>query len=218
MTTITFNELFKSNLKLSLLFNKNDIIIMHKNKKIELTKINDFKIEFEKETNIDIINIIKRLINKDITVKNIITDFPEHYYNLFKIMCNKNDIIYRQEIISLLHDDDIYLFVSYLKLIDQSEIDIKHFISIFIDVVEKTNKILIQMYFLNKIFKNISQDDYLYINTIIEFIIINLENYKSNIHILKKYKITFYDEFCNTIKFIDEILLSFDNKLYLTKN
>jgi hypothetical protein len=97
---ISFSTMFKSNLDFTLVFKEDNIIILYKNKNVELENLVDIKSDllvnkleyFPTITKLyvdNIITIITKLINKDISVKYNLVDFPTPYWNLFEIKCNK---------------------------------------------------------------------------------------------------------------------------------
>ena len=97
---ISFSTMFKSNLDFTLVFKEDNIIILYKNKNVELENLVDIKSDllvnklecFPAITKLyvdNIITVITKLINKDISVKYNLVDFPTPYWNLFEIKCNK---------------------------------------------------------------------------------------------------------------------------------
>lgn len=99
---ITFNAMFKSNLDFTLVFKDDDIVILYKNKKVEPKNFADVKTDLMTNklnylpviTELYVNNImtsIEKLINKDISVKYHLTDFPIPYWNLFEIKCKKSN-------------------------------------------------------------------------------------------------------------------------------
>lgn len=99
---ISFNTMFKSNLQFTFVFKENEILVLYKNIKVELQKLTDIKTDLltneikflpiipEIFVN-NIINVIEKLIKKDISVKYHLTDFPVPYWNLFQIKCKKSN-------------------------------------------------------------------------------------------------------------------------------
>jgi len=99
---ITFNSMFKSNLDFTLFFKDDEIIILYKNIQIDLnnlvdiktdlisTKLNYLPVITELYVN-NILNVIEKLINKNISVKYHLTNFPIPYWNLFEIKCKKTN-------------------------------------------------------------------------------------------------------------------------------
>lgn len=99
---ITFNSMFKSNLDFTLFFKDDEIIILYKNIQIDLnnlvdiktdlisTKLNYLPVITELYVN-NILIVIEKLINKDISVKYHLTNFPIPYWNLFEIKCKKTN-------------------------------------------------------------------------------------------------------------------------------
>lgn len=129
---IKFDYMFKSNLNFTLVFNQDEIIILYKNKKIELNSINDIKKDLlENKLNYlpiitelfinNIGNIIEKLIKKDLTVKYYLIDIPTPYWKLFEIKSkriNKKIIIFDQNLEDII-SGKIYL----LKINEDSEPD-----------------------------------------------------------------------------------------------
>lgn len=129
---IKFDYMFKSNLNFTLVFNQDEIIILYKNKKIELNSINDIKKDLlENKLNYlpiitelfinNIGNIIEKLIKKDLTVKYHLIDIPTPYWKLFEIKSkriNKKIIIFDQNLEDII-SGKIYL----LKINEDSEPD-----------------------------------------------------------------------------------------------
>lgn len=115
---ITFNSMFKSDLDFDLVFSCDEIIVLYNNKKIELDKLNDIKTYLltDKLSNLPIINnlyvnniltVIEKLINKDISVKYHLTEFPIPYWNLFEIKCKKSKAYSLTQLDKCKHLDDI---------------------------------------------------------------------------------------------------------------
>jgi hypothetical protein len=115
---ITFNSMFRSNLDFILIFKENEIIILYKNIKVELAKLTDIKIDLltnkinylpviaELYVN-NIIIIIEKLINKDISVKYHLTEIPIPYWNLFEIKCKKTNSNLLKQLTKYKYLDDI---------------------------------------------------------------------------------------------------------------
>ena len=93
---INFEKLFKSDLEFTFVFNQDEIVILYKNKKVELNSLNDIKKDLlENKSNYlpvitelfieNIGNIIEKLIKKDLTVKYYLINFPTPYWKLFEI-------------------------------------------------------------------------------------------------------------------------------------
>lgn len=129
---IKFDFMFKSDLNFILVFNQDEIIILYKNKKVELKSINDIKKDLlENKLNYlpiitelfinNIGNIIEKLIKKDLTVKYHLIDIPTPYWKLFEIKSkriNKKIIIFDQNLEDII-SGKIYL----LKINEDSEPD-----------------------------------------------------------------------------------------------
>lgn len=106
---ITFTSMFKSNLEFTIVFKDDEIIILYKNKKVELnnllyvktdllnTKLKYMPVITELYVN-NILNVIEKLINKDITVKYHLTNFDIPYWNLFEIKCKKSNLDYVKQL------------------------------------------------------------------------------------------------------------------------
>jgi hypothetical protein len=115
---ITFNSMFKSNLDFTLVFKDDEIIVLYKNKKIELknlidirtelltNKLNDLPVISELYVN-NILIVIEKLINKDIYVKYHLTNFPIPYWNLFEIKCKKSNSYFTNQLEKYKHLDAI---------------------------------------------------------------------------------------------------------------
>lgn len=93
---INFEKLFKSDLEFTFVFNQDEIVILYKNKKVELNSINDIKKNLleNKLNSLPVItelfvenigNIIEKLIKKDLTVKYYLINIPVPYWKLFEI-------------------------------------------------------------------------------------------------------------------------------------
>jgi len=108
---INFEKLFKSDLEFTFIFKQDEIVILYKNKKIDLNSINDIKKDLlESKSNYlpvitelfiqNIGNIIEKLIKKDLTVKYYLINIPIHYWKLFEIKSKRvnNKIIYDQNL------------------------------------------------------------------------------------------------------------------------
>ncbi len=108
---IDFKKLFKSDLDFTFVFNQDEIVILYKNKKVELNSINDIKKDLleSKSEYLPVItelfienigNIIEKLIKKDLTVKYYLIDIPTPYWKLFEIKSKRinNKIIFDQNL------------------------------------------------------------------------------------------------------------------------
>jgi hypothetical protein len=93
---INFEKLFKSDLEFTFVFNQDEIVILYKNKKVELNSLNDIKKDLlENKSNYlpvitelfieNIGNIIEKLIKKDMSVKYYLINIPIPYWKLFEI-------------------------------------------------------------------------------------------------------------------------------------
>lgn len=101
---ISFENMFKSDLGFNLLFHEDKVIILYKNERINLDNLDNIKSELiDKYADTDnlitviprmnIMNVIKKFIEKDLSVKYICKDIPIAYWQLFKIKCNKSNTI-----------------------------------------------------------------------------------------------------------------------------
>lgn len=97
---ITFESMFKSNLDFSLVFRDPEIIVFYNNKKLDLASLDWVKTSLvETKTNYlpvisdsfvkNIITVVRKLINKDLSVKYHLKKIPTPYWNLFEIKCKK---------------------------------------------------------------------------------------------------------------------------------
>jgi hypothetical protein len=93
---INFEKLFKSDLDFTFVFIQDEIVILYKNKKVELNSINDIKKNLleNKLNSLPVItelfvenigNIIEKLIKKDMSVKYYLINIPVPYWKLFEI-------------------------------------------------------------------------------------------------------------------------------------
>jgi hypothetical protein len=128
---INFDSMFKLDLNFTLVFNQDEIIILYKNKKVELKSIIDIKKDLlENKSNYlpiitelfinNIGNIIEKLIKKDLTVKYHLIDIPTPYWKLFEIKSKRinKKIIFDQNL------EDIISGKNYLlKINEDSEPD-----------------------------------------------------------------------------------------------
>ena len=100
LTEITFETMFRKNLDFSIAFNKDDVLVLYKNKIIQMEElayiqkdIIDTKKEYLppiSELYIDcIITIIDKLIKKDLSVCFHCTHFPTMWWKLFELKCIK---------------------------------------------------------------------------------------------------------------------------------
>jgi hypothetical protein len=143
---IDFKKLFKSDLDFTFIFNQDEIVILYKNKKVELNSINDIKKDLveNKSDYLPVItelfienigNIIEKLIKKDLTVKYYLINFPTPYWKLFEIKSKRinNKIIFDQNL------EDIISGKHYqVKTNSESDDEIKAAL-IQIEEYEKTN-------------------------------------------------------------------------------
>jgi hypothetical protein len=102
VSQITFNAMFKSNLDFTLVFKDDEIIILYKNKKVEIKNLDEVKADLitnklnhlpvitELYVN-NIIGVIEKMINKDLSVKYHLIDIPTPYWNLYEIKCKKSN-------------------------------------------------------------------------------------------------------------------------------
>jgi hypothetical protein len=97
---VSFNNLFKSNLDFTLVFNNDDVNILYKNKKVELKDLVSIKEDLLENklkhlpeiTELFVDNVIKvigKFMNKDPSVKYHCVNIPEPYWKLFEIKCKK---------------------------------------------------------------------------------------------------------------------------------
>ena len=102
LTEITFETMFRKNLDFSIAFNKDDVLVLYKNKIIQiedLAYIHKDILETKKEylppiteLYIDcIITIIDKLIKKDLSVCFHCTHFPTMWWKLFELKCIKHN-------------------------------------------------------------------------------------------------------------------------------
>jgi hypothetical protein len=101
---IDFSILFKSELGFTLVFNQDDIVILYKNKKIIQSDLKQIKSDLTINISNDIppisilyldniIQVIEKFINKDISVQYYCSNIPQHYLKLFEIKCKKANTI-----------------------------------------------------------------------------------------------------------------------------
>lgn len=115
---ISFTAIFKSGLELDIIFKYDDINILYKNKKVELDSMDSIKEDLLK-TKLDflpklatifvdnIINVLKKIINKDLSLKYICRDIPYPYWKLFEIKCLKHNKNAMNVYSKYIHYDDI---------------------------------------------------------------------------------------------------------------
>lgn len=99
---ISFNTLFKSNLDFTIVFNKDQVNILYKNNLVEKSEFGKIKEDLIKnklnylpeitELYVDnIIRVIDKFMNKDLSVKYYCVDIPVPYWKLFEIKCKKSN-------------------------------------------------------------------------------------------------------------------------------
>lgn len=97
---VDFNTLFKSNLDFIIIFKDDDINILYKNKCINDNNLSEIKSDLLKNklNNLppitelyvnNILDVITKFINKDVSVKYYCTNIPAPYWKLFEIKCKK---------------------------------------------------------------------------------------------------------------------------------
>lgn len=97
---IDFNTLFKSDMEFTLIFKEDDIVILYKNNPITLENLEQIKLNLVKNTLKDfpaitelyvdnIVGVISKFINKDISVQYYCANIPLPYWKLFEIKCRK---------------------------------------------------------------------------------------------------------------------------------
>ena len=151
---IDFNTMFKSNLNLSIII-KDDIIILYKNKRVDINNlldikndliknnINDFPIIYE--LYIDTLSdIIMQFINKDLLVKYYCINIPLPYWKLFELKCNKinSNLQYNEKCKELdcIILGEYYKINKYNKQINHDEEFNKNVNQEIIDSVDKEQK------------------------------------------------------------------------------
>jgi len=117
---IDYNEIFKSKFELSLIFNKNEILILYKNTLLDLEKIN-IKEELLKN-NLDnlpkypklyletLLNILNKLKLKDLSVIYNCINIPVPLWKLYEIKCRKinKDLSHINPELEKIKNGDIY--------------------------------------------------------------------------------------------------------------
>lgn len=96
---INFNDIFKSQLNFSIVFKYDKIIIFHNNIVIDSKNIKNIREKISCLINLsiknfyidNIINIIIKFINKELSVRFNCINIPVEYWKLFKIKCIKHD-------------------------------------------------------------------------------------------------------------------------------
>lgn len=146
ITQITFEKVFKSSFGLSLIFDKNDPIIIYKNKRVKLEDLQNIKKDIM-ETNLDnmpkfnkifldtLICILEYIIKKDNIVTYYCTMIPMPWLSLLKMKLSNNNYNYI--------DDIIYG---------------KHYISNIIDNIEDINDIITMINKYENTYKDEDED------------------------------------------------------------
>lgn len=99
---IDFDSLFKSNLEFTLIFKEDDIIILYKNQQVNSDSFSQIKTDLLKNNLIDfpkiaelyvdnILDVVYKFINKDISVQYHCVNIPVPYLKLFEIKCKKSN-------------------------------------------------------------------------------------------------------------------------------
>ncbi len=133
---IKFETLFKSNLEFTLVFNQDDIIILYKNKQVEIGKLEEIKKDLlETKVNYipviselyvnNLIKVIDKLIKKDISVKYNLVNFPQPYWNLFEIKCKKSNKDYTSVLSEYTNIEKIISGRIYESDVDNNKLDVK---------------------------------------------------------------------------------------------
>ena len=106
ITQITFDKVFKSSFGLSLIFNKNEPVIIYGNRRVKLEDLQNIRKDIM-ETKLDImpkinklfldtlISILEYIIKKDNIVTYYCTMIPMPWLSLLKIMCSNNNSDYK---------------------------------------------------------------------------------------------------------------------------
>jgi hypothetical protein len=132
---IKFDTIFRSNLDFTLIFRNEQVVVFYKNKQVNSLKLLEIKNDLiQNKLNhlsiiVDIyvnniINIIEKFINLDITVKYYCTEIPKPYLKLFEIKCNKynsNNLMIAQNCKDL---ENIIFGNDYLKQEQTGELNI----------------------------------------------------------------------------------------------
>lgn len=132
ISEISYNNLFDK-YNLSLIFRNDDIIILHNNKKIILDDfkeivMNDYQLPICPKLYTDnIMTIINKFINKDITVKYNCINIPLPYLNLFEIKCKKIN-----------EHQDISYYENIINKKQTTKIEIKNNYNLSIDMIHRT--------------------------------------------------------------------------------
>ena len=97
---VDFNTLFKSNLNFIFVFNEDDITILYNNKCVTDNNLSEIKFNLIHDNLIDLppinelyidnlLDVLNKFINKDLSVKYYCINIPEPYWKLFEIKCKK---------------------------------------------------------------------------------------------------------------------------------
>ena len=158
---IKFDTMFKSNLEFSLVFNQDNILVLYKNKKIDLELIDEVKKDLlENKLNYlpvitelyinNICNIIEKLINKDLSVKYYLIDFPIPYWKLFEIKSLRTN---KDNLSTIKHLEDIISGKNYtpdpIQIYNDPDPD-DELKAILVQIEEFENNKGIKKYSLNK--------------------------------------------------------------------
>ena len=99
---VDFNSLFKSDMEFTLIFKEDDVVILYKNNPITMENLEQIKLNLVKNSMKDfpsitelyvdnIVGVISKFINKDISVQYYCANIPLPYWKLFEIKCKKSN-------------------------------------------------------------------------------------------------------------------------------
>lgn len=99
---VDFNSLFKSDMEFTLVFKEDNVVVLYKNNPVTIENLEQIKANLLKnsikdfpaitELYIDnIVNVISKFINKDISVQYYCANIPLPYWKLFEIKCMKSN-------------------------------------------------------------------------------------------------------------------------------
>jgi hypothetical protein len=97
---VDFNSLFKSDMEFTLVFKEDDVVVLYKNNPVTMENLEQIKLNLVKNSIKDfpsitelyvdnIVGVISKFINKDISVQYYCANIPLPYWKLFEIKCRK---------------------------------------------------------------------------------------------------------------------------------
>ena len=131
---VDFNSLFKSDMDFTLIFKEDDVVILYENNPVTMENLEEIKLNLVKNSTKDspsitelyidnIISVISKFINKDISVQYYCANIPLPYWKLFEIKCRKANST-TQAILDKCHELDKIITGQYFNVVKSNNIQV----------------------------------------------------------------------------------------------